>query len=776
MAGGGKGGGAPQIVGHRYLMAMLMGLCRGPIDALVEIRIGDISAWIGNVTGNTSFSIDKSTLFGGDSKEGGVRGPLTVLMGEATQDLTGSNVQSTILGSTVETTLADGFITTFTVDGAATLVAPVVGATINVMSSLRGVVTLFFNGLVCSNNPYPKSWKMRVQRALKGWHNDTPWYPEKALIALTDEKGASIHAMNGAHIVYECLTNPVWGRGLPTSALDDASFRVAADTLYSENFGLCMQWTRSSPLSDFMQLVFNHIGGALYPDKTTGLMKIKLLRKDYLLFDLPVYDYKSGVIEITDDQTTAPDNSHSEIIVNWVDPVIGNARQTRVQNLAGTQANQTVTSTKADYIGLPTAELAARIAVRDLGMQAAGIKRFTIKFDRRGREIQPAGVFRLHIPERNIINMVLRAGKVEEGAITDQTVTVTVIQDVFSMESATYLAKPERAWRPPDRSLNPITLRAVQELNYRDLVRTLSTADLNNVEVASGGVVTAAVAPTALSTSYEVWTEGTGEAYAFHGTFGWVPSAVLFADLGYYDTSMVVASGTQLDTLTFPTAAWIGSEIVEVTSYDSGTNTMVIGRGSIDTIPVPHTAGARVWFPDDTHGGDGREYATSEVVDTKLLTKTNIGILDISLASVDTVTIVGRQSKPYPPGNFKIGGNPFASVTTQIGDVVFSWAHRDRITQADHMLAHPDASTGPETSTTYQADIYRGATLLRSTTGITADNWTYDLTMAGADGSPNHVTVKLRSERSGLLSFQEYSWSFYRINVGYGRGYGQRYG
>ena len=33
----------------------------------------------------------------------------------------------------------------------------------------RGVVTAVFDGLICSLNPYPKTWKFRNQRALAGW-------------------------------------------------------------------------------------------------------------------------------------------------------------------------------------------------------------------------------------------------------------------------------------------------------------------------------------------------------------------------------------------------------------------------------------------------------------------------------------------------------------------------------------------------------------------------------------------------------------------------------
>ena len=43
---------------------------------------------------------------------------------------------------------------------------------------------------------------------------------------------SDVTAMNPAHIIYQCLTDTAWGMGYPTSALDDASFTAAANTLY----------------------------------------------------------------------------------------------------------------------------------------------------------------------------------------------------------------------------------------------------------------------------------------------------------------------------------------------------------------------------------------------------------------------------------------------------------------------------------------------------------------------------------------------------------------
>lgn len=78
-------GASGQTVGFRYFMGMHMGLCRGPIDELIEIRVGDRTAWSASLGVTSDFLIDAYDLFGGESSEGGIKGTATLMMGDANQ-------------------------------------------------------------------------------------------------------------------------------------------------------------------------------------------------------------------------------------------------------------------------------------------------------------------------------------------------------------------------------------------------------------------------------------------------------------------------------------------------------------------------------------------------------------------------------------------------------------------------------------------------------------------------------------------------------------------
>ncbi|MBN0574457.1 hypothetical protein JTM30_36795, partial [Pseudomonas aeruginosa] len=104
--------------------------------------------------------------------------------------------------------------------------------------------------------------------------------------------------MNPAHILYLVYTGRDF-RGLARTRMDEASWRAAADKLHAEGFGLCFEWTRSDTFANFCETVKSHIGAEVYPNRQTGQISIRLLRDDYNVADLPLFDEDSGLLEIT---------------------------------------------------------------------------------------------------------------------------------------------------------------------------------------------------------------------------------------------------------------------------------------------------------------------------------------------------------------------------------------------------------------------------------------------------------------------------------------------
>lgn len=713
-----------QTVGFKYLFGVHMGIGRGPLDAIHEIRVADKRAWLGEVTDNTTIQVDAQELFGGEDKEGGVQGPLEVMLGDSTQEA--STGLKAMLGS--------------------------------VLPGFRGVATLFYNGLVAVNNPYPKAWKFRVNRVLKGWDGDV-WYPAKARIPIgsDDEEidytadllirydaaqsrwenavngnelgtydatsaqdyittstldevtspplagltvgrlnnllrnsrsfvengnfstacwpspvypnntgdmtfevmvylesaaprrggwlfnyggighawatptnyeshrtqgifscwvtesgtlsfsvgvgadysgtyprlviqtssvipldswthlafvrvgsewtiyangnlvatgseatpmsgsgyfliggifnqaspnwsgqaagfvgyiaetrliktkgiyrkpfnppalplpvagvqgGSDAYSMNAAHIIYECLTNRVWGRGLAPSKIDADSFVAAADTLHGESFGLCLKWTRKDSIENFIQGVIDHIGATLYVSRTTKLYTIKLIRGGYSLDDLPLFDTESGILSISDASVSSIGSTVNAVQVKYHDWRNDEERTVSVKNSAAiAAAGGVVNQVTRDFPGLPNAALALRVAQRELRAVSTALRKFTITMDRRGEDFAPGDVLAIQDAKRGIPKMAVRVGRVEDGTLLDGKITLTVVQDVFTLPATAMAADVPSSWVPPN-TRPCIDNQRVIEAPYFLMVRNLTKADLDYVGSDSGYIAT----------------------------------------------------------------------------------------------------------------------------------------------------------------------------------------------------------------------------------------------------------------------------------------------
>lgn len=660
-----------QVVGWRYYFGIHMGIGKGPVDALREIKVGDRTAWAGDVSSNTTINIDAYNLFGGEEKEGGVQGPLQVMMGEADQ----------VASSGLRAMLGDN------------------------IPGFRRMFTVFYNGLVSMNNPYPKPWKFRLSRILKGWDGPV-WQPALAPVpivgasysfptsildipytvdayqnlgpgVLTDgffynpptnpaafnENGMlltndpafteldgfrqaiqeldftysnnfsafdeivyeaelldysfdspggavsgygftasrvlffytdifsnevsggfyvrylyyegvaqfvmgitgaggglilliplgnpttmrvravasvvnnsiryyvngvlthvqttippgfrcnrveiedfgtftnfastglvlrgrirnvrlygqivqGVSGMNPAHIIYECLTNREWGRGLSRAKLDEDSFLDAATTLFDEGFGLCLKWTRKDSIANFIQSVLDHIGATLYQSRITGLMTLKLIRADYDIDELPVLTTENGLLEIRDVSVAGPGKSVNAVTVTWHDPLTDEDRTVSVKNPAAVLQNGgAINSVTKNYKGVASASLALRLAQRDLRAVSTNLRKFSLVCDQTLDVVHPGDVLVIEDAKRGISRMAVRVGKVRDGTLLDGKVTLDVIQDVFGLPATSFAVNVPSTYTPPDTKPCYDEQRAF-EVPYFLLASRLRPADL----------------------------------------------------------------------------------------------------------------------------------------------------------------------------------------------------------------------------------------------------------------------------------------------------------
>lgn len=753
-----------QTVGYKYYMGIHMGIARGPLDEICQIKVGDRTAWEGSITDNTTIQIKAGDLFGGTKGEGGIEGPLEVMFGGPSQTM-GSGLRKMLKGA---------------------------------QSQFRGVTTTFFDGLICAMSPYPKPWKYRVRRALKGWDGPV-WYPEKVVIEMqgydTDGNTKTIRAMNPVHIIYEAMTNRAWGLGRARELFMDDAWRKAADQIYAENFGLCLRWGRQDTIMSFVQTIIDHIGAAVYVDKFTGQFKIKLIRDDYDADSLPVFDTDSGLLSIDEATNSSPYNLVNEVVVTWHNPITDEDAQQRAHNLALIQTQGALNSDTRDYPGIPTARLALWVSKRDLKSASTNVRRFSLTCDRRAWRVQPGDVFKIRDPDsRGIETVIVRVGSNEESSQGDGKIKIVCVQDMFGVDLNTFGQVQPPAHVEPD-SKPAIARRLVYETPYAEVVRMVPDGELAAMKDMEGYIHAHAEKPTPISMAFDllVRPEG-GSDFVENGGGDFTPLGELNSQLNYLDKTITLDSGTvssdfdwsELEVgmgLAVQNNAGVAIEMLKLEGWNANTYTLTVGRGAMDTVPHRLFAGWVLWVTHDNGGSDSVKYLSGEKVDMKLLPWTlRGGRYPEDDAPVDSITFNHRAVRPLPMGNLTVttlaagehkwyeGFDLRADVgTDEVPDyALFKWAHRDRIIQQDVLVAHEAGDIGPEPGQTYRMRVYNATgVLVRTETGIAGTQFMYTYQNAAQDtdvenGSPESTNgmVYLDSMRQGYESWQYYAIPF----------------
>ena len=718
-----------QTVGYKYYLGMHAIMCHGPVDKVTRFSVDGKVAWSGTSTGG-AVSVNAPQLFGGDEREGGVSGTIDIEMGTTTQ---GRNAYlQSQLGSSIP--------------------------------AFRRVLGLVFRQCYLGNNPYLKRWAIRATRILVRQDGIAQWYAAKA------DVGGD---MNPAHILREVLTDPDWGMGYPEADVDNASFTAAADTLYSEGMGMSILWDKQQQLSDFLAIVLRHIDGSLYTDRATGKFVLKLARGGYDIPSLLLLD-ESVVERVTDfKRSTVAELTNQVSVVYW-DKSTGKNNSVTVQDIALAASQGATVGTTSQYPGFTNGTIATKAAARDLKALSTPLASATLYVTRKAASLNIGDVFRFAWAEYGISQVVFRVTNIELGELTSNLIKLSVVEDVFALSSAIYSPPPPSEWTNPIGAPVPVPFRLLTEVPYYLIARTLGDSGAQALPQTASYMMVGGTNPGGSAYSAQVYVDE-GAGYQQQAVANFCPTAVISAAYGQADTALAITGGLDLDLVQVGDVAAIGvgaistREMVQVVSI---TDTLLtVKRGMLDTVPVPIASNTRVIF---LGSGDNpsvvelpNEYALGESVSVRMLTTTGQGTLALGSGATDTLAVnatAGRQWRPYPPGLFRVNGNPYPAQVSGYDGVSLTWAHRDRIQQTAQTLVDQNAaSVGPEPGVTYVARVLNSSTsaVLKTLSGLTGTSATF--TTLDLGGVAN-VRAEVYSVRAGVESLLRQYDEFVRVD------------
>jgi hypothetical protein len=432
-----------QTVAHKYLVTMQGVLCWGPVDELVDIVLADKYSMAGGAgvvnyrenvgpgditvvinaagiapslpqayaAGGTALTLDAPFLYGGRDGEGGVTGTLRFYFGSATQNANAYLV----------TKVADPF------------------------PAYRGLCYAVWEHVNCGQNPYLKNWHFVLRRC-----------PTTLGTLAGDVTLSRIgNDANPAEVLYELWTDARWGMGRRASELDIPSFIAALETLADEELGISGSHGESGQADAKAAEIRRHIDATFGPDPATGLMRLKLIRDDYDVATLPVFN-TSNTSRVNVARPPLGEKT-TQVKVNYTDAGAGFTTRTRqAHNPAVERAQGYAIGAVANYPLLTTGANAERVAARDCRTVSATLAAGSIVATRAAARLAPGEPFIIDFPDDGFPMVVVRATRSKYGSIhSTEDVEIQLTEDVFASSGGVFVTTPPDVWEPPPPTAFP---------------------------------------------------------------------------------------------------------------------------------------------------------------------------------------------------------------------------------------------------------------------------------------------------------------------------------
>jgi putative tail protein len=242
-------------------------------------------------------------------------------------------------------------------------------------------------------------------------------------------------------VLYDILTSP-WGKlGLPASRIDRASFVTASTTLLAEGLGCSRCIDTAQDASTLISELLQHMDAVFYPEPTTGLLTLRLIRFDYTV---------SALDDINPDNAAAPESGWysvqgwaeipNQVKLSFSDRSFDYKDRTVIAEdpaaaIANDGRKRTIT------IQMPwccDAQVAARLASRELAAVSRPMVKATLSVNLSFYGKRPGDVVTLTWPELGISKMVMRIAGIDYGQLHDGKITLQLMRDIFDVRQGAY--------------------------------------------------------------------------------------------------------------------------------------------------------------------------------------------------------------------------------------------------------------------------------------------------------------------------------------------------
>lgn len=501
---------------------------------------------------------------------------------------------------------------------------------------------------------------------------------------------------NPAEVLYHVLTND-WGRmGLDPELIDTDSFATAAQILDAENHGWSMTLGRSHEAANYLNELLNQIDGVLFEDPFTHKISLKLVREDYTVFELP-HLVTNDLVRIEKFEATLWPDTYNQVRVSFIDRADGYSERSTIQQNSANFIKQGRWKTiELNYPGCKDADLARRLAARELRFHSVPSISAVLVFNRSALGLKHGDVFRWSYGPQNIQNMVMRVHDISYGELHNNEIKVTVSQDKFDNSLSPYAKpplpvfggeanpvvtidddNPPKTWEAPGfitGILEPV--RLISDRNDSHLMYFLPKHDVN--------------------AAYQVTADdGNLERNEF---FSYTPSAFLSEPLsitepitdititGVEDPNVLFShteeEAEQGKSLLLIDDEWLAYQGV-TENFDGSYTLHNVWRGILDTPQTFHDNHSRVWFVNPYNFATDSVFLEGSSVEVKLVPTSGLRSALPTEVDSEVVEIRKRPILPYPPADPTLAVQPYFPHTGTLADFMEDVKQRELLSVID---------------------------------------------------------------------------------------------
>ncbi len=625
-------------IGFKYYIGIQFGLCRGTIDQLRGIWVGEKRVYTGT-SGAGTISINEPELFGGNKLgNGGLVGDLDVYVG--------TNVQA------VSTYLA-----TFQDAGAGTTRTPRYAGTAYCVWK-RGYV---------GNSSSVDPWKFEVRRIPNGLGLVTP----------SVNSGYDANPMN---VLYELLTNTEWGYGFPAGDIDIANFTTAATTLASEGNGFSMVLDNTIESVNLMQEIEKQIDGLIFLDHRSGKWKVKLARDDYNINTIVEISRDTNLLDVSDYSRAGWSETTNQVRISYFDRAQDFTERTAFAQdsanamLQGGGSVTTGSNVTADIRmpGVKDGSLASNIAWRELRTMSYPLAKAKLTVTRALWDQTPGNVVAWTDSVLGFTRLPMRILRIDYGMLAEGKIVLDCVQDVFKFAAGSFAPPNVTGWTPPSDTLVPFTDTLIFEAPRGIVIRNPDFDGTISDKIWCGAVavgpevgfkIRQRVSPasyTEAGTCYGLLYLGTLDSGLARGATVGGSFSVTAATLAEKNNLLVEMAGKTIEDLgnILSNLILIGNEFMLVGSVTSGAGNAItfstLYRAVMDTVQEQHSASADVWMVFLSGNVTDTDFTAGTTVDIKLLPFSRFDTVSEGSVTATSVSMSNRIRRPYPPGRLTL--------------------------------------------------------------------------------------------------------------------------